>query len=145
MFLYTTCMWFSQRRGLDQKFRAWTKMLSFRLFSSLPPPPPPPPVFKRPSFMFVLYVLLRLNAWFYAVKYEEQICSQLSICSPRQILLHYDNVKYTFQNLKGGLEKSRVFVVNQPLSFYIKLGSFLPQTYLFLRLNFVKSLKNPSL
>ena len=26
-------------------------------------------------------------------KYEEQICSELSICSPRQIALHCDNVK----------------------------------------------------
>ena len=29
-------------------------------------------------------MLLRLNACCYAVKNEEQICSELSICSPRQ-------------------------------------------------------------
>ena len=32
-------------------------------------------------------------AWCYTVQYKEQICSQLSICSPRQISSHYDNVK----------------------------------------------------
>ena len=34
--------------------------------------------------------------------YEEQICSELSICSPRQISLHYDIVKKTFQIWKLG-------------------------------------------
>ena len=48
--------------------------------------------FKIPSFMFVLRVITA-KCVCYAVKYEEQICSQLSICSPRQISLHYDNVK----------------------------------------------------
>ena len=41
----------------------------------------------------LICVLLRLNARCYAVKYEEQICLELTICSPRQISLHYDNVK----------------------------------------------------
>ena len=37
-------------------------------------------------------------------------------------------------------QKYYVFIVNQSWSCYIKLGSFLPQTYLFLRLDLVKSL-----
>ena len=51
-----------------------------------------PPLSKY-RVLCLFYVLLRLNAWCYAVKYEEQICSELSICSARQISLHYDNVK----------------------------------------------------
>ena len=53
----------------------------YELFSSSPP--------SKYRILCLFYVLLRLNAWFYAVKYEEQICSELSICSPRQISLHY--------------------------------------------------------
>ena len=41
--------------------------------------------------------LLQLNALCYAVKYEEQICTPLSICSPRQFSLHYENVKSTLK------------------------------------------------
>ena len=35
------------------------------------------------------------------LKYEEQMCSQLSIRSPRQISLHYDIVKKDFLGETG--------------------------------------------
>ena len=53
----------------------------------------PVPPFQNSEVLYLFYVLLRLNVWSYAVKYEEQICSDLSICSPRQISLPRDNVK----------------------------------------------------
>ena len=58
---------------------------SLRLFSSSP-------FFKIPSFTYVLRVITA-KCVMLRCKYEAQICSQLSISSPRQILLHYDNVK----------------------------------------------------
>ena len=60
----------------------------------------PPPLSKY-RVLCLFYVLLRLNAWCYALKCEEQICSELSICSPRKISLLYDHVKKTFQNWKS--------------------------------------------
>ena len=68
--------------------------------------------FSKHRVLCLFYLLLRLSAWCYAVKYEEQICSQLSICSPRQILLHYDNnVKWAFKNWiwRGELEKEPIW------------------------------------
>ena len=62
-----------------------SKHSHFWLFSSSP--------LSKYRVLCLFYVLLRLNASCYVVKYEEQICSELSICSPRQIWLHYDNVK----------------------------------------------------
>ena len=61
----------------------------FWLFSSSP--------LSKYRVLCLFYVLLRLNAWCYAVKYEEQLCSQLSICSPRQISLHYDDFEEFFK------------------------------------------------
>ena len=48
------------------------------------------PPFKIPSFMFDLRAIAA-KCVMLRCKYEEQICSALSICSPRQISLHYDN------------------------------------------------------
>ena len=56
-----------------------------RLFSSFP--------LSKYRVLCLFYVFLRLNARCYAVKYEEQICWQLSIRSTCQISLHYDNVE----------------------------------------------------
>ena len=58
----------------------------------------PIPLLSKYRVLCLYYVLLCLNAGCYAVKYEEQISSQLLICSPRQISLHYDNIKKYFQN-----------------------------------------------
>ena len=57
----------------------------------------------------VCFVILRLKAWFYDVNHDEQICSQMSICSPCQISLQYDNINKNFQNLfcQGRLKKRR--------------------------------------
>ena len=81
------------------------------IFGSFPVPP-----FENTEFYVLFYVLLRLNVQCYAVKYEEQICSELSICSP--VSLQYDNVKYTFQNWiwRGKLEKSCISYHNSDWS-----------------------------
>ena len=63
---------------------------SFPLSGSFPVSPPP--LFKIPSFMFDLRVITA-KCVMLRCKVEEQICSELSICSPRQISLHYDSVK----------------------------------------------------
>ena len=55
------------------------------------------PLFKILSFKFVLRVITAKCVRCYAVKYEELICSQLSICSSRvqncRFSLHCDKVK----------------------------------------------------
>ena len=61
---------------------------TLKFFGSFPVPP-----LSKYRVLCLFYVLLRLNAWCYAVKYEEQICSELSICALRQTSLHYDSVK----------------------------------------------------
>ena len=81
---------FQKSHHRKTKFYQIVSSLSFYwLFSSFPP--------SKYRVLCLFYVLLRLNARCYAVMYEEQICSQLSICSPRQIsiaiLLHFDKVK----------------------------------------------------
>ena len=77
---------------------------------------------KRALFQFPLskfrvlclfYVLLRLNAWCYAVKYEEKISSKLSICSPRQIP---PPPLFQVLNLKGVTGKEPWFFSSSPLS-----------------------------
>ena len=53
--------------------------LKFWLVSS------PSPHISKYRVVFLFYVLLRVNAWCYDVKYEEQICSHLEIESDLEI------------------------------------------------------------
>ena len=78
--------WYEWYEWYEKKIRQnrQVKNSKFGLFSSSP--------LSKYRVLCLFYVLLRLNALCYAVKYEEQICSELSICSPRQISLHNDNV-----------------------------------------------------
>ena len=77
-----------ERGRLCHRYTTLQKYL--RLHSSFP--------LSKYRVLCLFYVLLLLNARCYAVTYEEKICSQLSICSPRQISWHYDNVRKAFQN-----------------------------------------------
>ena len=51
------------------------------------------PPFKITSFIFVLRVITAKCVMLRCKVCKEQICSELSICSPRQTSLHCDNVK----------------------------------------------------
>ena len=80
----------------------WSQILFEMLKDTFPVP------LSKYRVLCLFYVLLRLNAWCYAVKYQEKICSELSICSPRlHCIMKTLNRLFKIEFEKGELEKRR--------------------------------------